>query len=159
MCRATAMADLALNTEGSVGTVTVSLTAAETDALLHRAAAAYGTQINDLLLSALAKAVQPWIGRDDMLVDVEDHRRDDVFNDVDLSRTIGWFTTLYPVHLEAGDGTPGALIKRTKETLRRLHHRGLSFGALRYLSPEAEVRTALEEVPRPQLAVQLSWTA
>jgi non-ribosomal peptide synthase protein (TIGR01720 family) len=130
--------------------VTVSLTAADTDALLHRAGAAYGTQVEDLLLSALAMAVQPWIRSDDMLVDVADHSRKDVFNDVDVSRTIGWFTTVYPVHLLAVDGS-GALIKRTKETLRGLHHRGLSYGVLRYLSPEAEVRKALEDVPRPQL--------
>ena len=66
--------------------MTVSLTAAETEALLHRAAAAYGTHDHDLLLSALVKAAEPWIGRDDMLVDVEDHGRDDVFNDVDISQ-------------------------------------------------------------------------
>ena len=58
-------------------------------------------------------ARQPWTGRDDMVVDLEGHGRDHVFNDVDLSRTIGWFTAVAPVHLRAGDGTPGALIKGT----------------------------------------------
>ena len=144
-------ADPTANTEGTAGTVTVSLTAAETDALFHRAALAYGTRPEDLLLAALMKALQPWTGRDEVVVDLEGHGRDHVFNDVDLSRTIGWFTAVAPVHLRAGDGTPGALIKGTKETLRHRHHHGLSFGALRYLSADADVRAALANRPPAEL--------
>jgi len=149
-------ADTALNTEGSTATVTVSLTAAETDALLNRTASAYGTRVEDLLLSALARALQPWTGRSDVLVDVESVGRESTFNDADLSRTIGWFTAVAPVHLDAGDGAPGAVIKATKEALRHQHHHGLSFGALRYLSSDADVRTALERVPRADLLFKYS---
>ena len=117
---------------------------------------AYGTRVDDLLLSALVRALQPWTGRSDVLVDVESPGRESLFNDVDLSRTIGWFTAVAPVHLEAGDGTPGAVIKATKETLRHLHHHGLSFGALRYLSSDADVRAALERVPRAELLFKYS---
>jgi amino acid adenylation domain-containing protein/non-ribosomal peptide synthase protein (TIGR01720 family) len=136
-------ADDAVNTEGAACTITVGLTAAETDALLLRAATAYGTQINDLLLSALAKALVPWTGRDAVVIDVEGHGREDVFDDVDLSRTVGWFTTMYPVRLEAVDGAPGAIIRRTKEALRQLHHRGLSYGVLRYLTTGVDSASAL----------------
>ncbi len=146
------VADPAMNTEESACTVTVSLTAAETEILLRHAPSAYGTQINDLLLSALVQTLLPWTGRDSVVVDVEGHGREDLFDDVDLSRTIGWFTSIYPVCLRtAPDGSTGGTIKTTKETLRGLHHRGLSFGALQYLSPDPQTREALRALPRPQL--------
>ena len=143
--------DHTLNTEESSCTVAVTLTATETDALLHRVPAISGTRVNDLLLAALARTLIPWTGRDAVLVDVEGHGREDLFDDVDLSRTIGWFTTIYPVCLRQGDGSPGATIAAVKEALRSLHHRGLSFGALRHLSPDADVRASLARVPRAQV--------
>jgi amino acid adenylation domain-containing protein/non-ribosomal peptide synthase protein (TIGR01720 family) len=151
-------ADATLNTEASAGTVTVSLTGPETEVLLHQTAARYGTETKDLLLSALAMALLSWTGRDDVLVDVEGHGREEAFNDVDLSRTIGRFTTIFPVRLQAGDGTPRTLIERTKEALRDLHDHGLSFGALRYLSADPGIRQALDHVPRPQLLFSYQGT-
>ena len=68
-----------------------------------------------------------------------------------ISRTIGCFTTVVPVKLEIGNRSLGDLVQRTTETLRRVHHRGLSFGALRYLSQDSKVRESLEAIPRPQL--------
>ncbi len=144
-------ADLAVNTEASACTISMSLTPGETEALLHRVPAQAGTRINDLLLAAFARTLAPWIGHDAVLVDVEGHGREDLFDDVDLSRTIGWFTSIYPACLPAGDGSPGSAITAVKETLRALPHRGLSFGALRYLSPDADVRRTLERTPRPQV--------
>ena len=144
-------ADPSANTEASAATITVELTAADTDSLLHRSGAAHGTRINDILLSALAGVVASWTGRDDVLVDVEGHGREEVVADADLSRTIGWFTTMFPVHLHAGDRAPGTLVRRTKEALRRLHQHGLSCGVLRYLSSDAGVRAAVRDAPRPQL--------
>jgi amino acid adenylation domain-containing protein/non-ribosomal peptide synthase protein (TIGR01720 family) len=144
-------ADPAANTEQSGCTVTMSLTPSETEALLHRVPAVSGTRINDVLLAALVRAVAPWTGQDSVLVDFEGHGREDLFDDVDVSRTIGWFTSIFPVLLESGDGTPGSAITSVKDTLRTLPHRGLSFGALRYLSPNPDVRRALERVPRPQI--------
>jgi len=144
-------ADLALNTEGTARTVTVSLTEADTDALLHRATAAFGTQVDELLLASLAHALVRWTGRPDVLLDVEDERRPNVFDDVDLSRTIGWFATIYPVRLEVGTRSLGDLVHRTKERLRQVHHRGLSFGALRYMSADPRIREALASGPRAEL--------
>jgi non-ribosomal peptide synthase protein (TIGR01720 family) len=146
--------DLELNTEASTGTVAVSLTAAETATLLDRATAAYSAEVGDLLLASLAQVLVRWTGRDDVLVDVEDHRRPKLFDDVDLSRTIGCFATVVPVKLEIGDRSLADLVQRTTETLRRVHHRGLSFGALRYLSQDSNVRKSLEAVPQPQLRFQ-----
>ena len=143
--------DLDLNTEASKGTVARSPTAAETATLQDRATAAYSAEVGDLLLASLAQVLVRWTGRDDVLVDVEDHRRPTLFDDVDLSRTIGCCATVVPVKLEIGNRSLADLVQRTTEMLRRVHHRGLSFGALRYLSQDGTVRKSLEAVPQPQL--------
>ena len=139
-----------LNTEASARTVTVCLTAPETDALLRRTACGHGAGVDGLLLAALAKTLLPWMGRDDVVVDVERTCREDVPGDVNLSRTIGAFTTTFPCRLETGDGSTASLLSRIQHSLR-VHDGGLSFGVLRYLSPDADVREALDRVPKPQL--------
>src|SRR5262249_40839515 len=91
-----------VNTQGSVRTITVSLDAEQTRALLQDVPGVYRTQVNDVLLSALGRALGDWTGRDRVLVDLEGHGREQVFDDVDLSRTVGWFTSIFPVELVNG---------------------------------------------------------
>jgi len=120
-------------------TVTVRLDAAETGALLRDAPAAYRTRIDELLVSALGRVLAGWTGQDRVLLELEGHGREDIFDDVDLSRTVGWFTTLYPCPVEAAwDAGWGAVLKAVKECLRAVPDRGLGYGALRYLG-EAEL--------------------
>ncbi|MCG3148786.1 MAG: Linear gramicidin synthase subunit D [Verrucomicrobiae bacterium] len=133
-CEGTLPVDFAdgANTEGSVATVEVALPAAETTALLQEAPRAYRTQINDLLLAALARALGRWCGRSEALIDLEGHGREELFADVDLSRTVGWFTTLFPVALRFDTAMDdGAFIKSVKEQLRAIPHRGLGYGLVR----------------------------
>jgi non-ribosomal peptide synthase protein (TIGR01720 family) len=122
--------------------VVVSLSQEETDALLHEVPAAYRTRINDLLVAALARALSAWTGSERVAVDLEGHGREDVFEDLDLTRTVGWFTSLFPVALRVDAGEPAGLLKGIKEQLRALPRRGLGYGVLRYLGP-AEARTRL----------------
>lgn len=112
----------------------VSLSAAETDALLHEAPEAYNTQINDLLLTALAQTLAPWTQSDSLYINLEGHGREELFADVDLSRTVGWFTTIFPVWLTPEQDGPGAAIKSVKEQLRQVPRRGIGYGILRYLA-------------------------
>jgi amino acid adenylation domain-containing protein/non-ribosomal peptide synthase protein (TIGR01720 family) len=122
------------NTVGSARTMSVRLTGPETDALLHSVPAVYRTQINDVLLSAVGHAVARWTGHDRVLVGLEGHGREDLLDGVDTSRTVGWFTAEYPVALTVPAGTAwGDLLKSVKEQLRAVPHRGVSYGALRYL--------------------------
>ncbi|WP_347556843.1 non-ribosomal peptide synthase/polyketide synthase [Robbsia sp. KACC 23696] len=111
--------------------------------LLQDVPAAYRTQINDVLLTALGRALCTWTGRDAIRIDVEGHGREDLFDDVDLSRTVGWFTSLYPVKLDTS-GEPGAALKRVKESLRSVPRRGIGFGLLRYLG-DAQTQSALQD--------------
>ena len=123
------------NTIVDTATVSVALSEAETVALLQEVPTAYRTQINDVLLTALLQTFAQWTGQRSLLVDLEGHGREDLFDNVDLSRTVGWFTTLFPVWLEiAESGTPGDMLKAVKERLRQIPNRGIGYGILRYLS-------------------------
>ena len=136
------------NTTATARTLTAWLSPAETRALLNEVPAAYHTEINDVLLCALALAFQAWTGQRALLVDLEGHGREDIAPDLDLSRTVGWFTTLYPVRLELpGVPGPGPALTAVKEQLRHVPQRGLGYGLLRHLHPDAALATRLQALP------------
>jgi amino acid adenylation domain-containing protein/non-ribosomal peptide synthase protein (TIGR01720 family) len=129
------------NTVASARALGMTLEAGETRALLHEVPAAYRTQINDLLLAALTRALTSWTGGRAAVIDLEGHGREDLCEGADLSRTVGWFTSIFPVRLELpGDEGPGALLKTVKEQLRRIPGRGAGYGVL---------RAAAGQAPRP----------
>ncbi|HEY4748689.1 MAG TPA: condensation domain-containing protein, partial [Steroidobacteraceae bacterium] len=156
--------DGSCGTHGDSETLTVALSVPETQALLTAVPQAYRSRINDALLAALSLAVADWRGArgeagTSVLVDLEGHGREDLFPGVDLSRTVGWFTTMYPVRLDAGplDGAEvaaggpaaGAALRRIKEQLRAVPHNGISWGLLRHLNPESAGQ--LQALPRPEI--------
>ncbi|GLZ77527.1 hypothetical protein Afil01_23340 [Actinorhabdospora filicis] len=95
------------NTEGSTEQHVAFLDATATAALKSR--------MNEALVTALASAVRDWTGRDDVRLDLEGHGREDLFDDVDLSRTIGWFTAVRPIELRVpGDLADAAAVVRAK---------------------------------------------
>ncbi|MEL6765038.1 MAG: condensation domain-containing protein, partial [Cyanobacteria bacterium J06607_6] len=121
-------------------TVTVSLSEVDTQRLLQEVPSVYQSQINDLLLTALVLALEPWTGARRLRLELEGHGREDLPSElatVNLSRTIGWFTTLFPVALDLTEAlTLGAALKQVKETLRAFPNRGLGYGVLRHLASE-----------------------
>ena len=121
------------------------LDAGLTRQLLQQAPAAYRTQVNDLLLTALARTVSGWSGQPGTLVELEGHGREDLFDDIDLTRTVGWFTSLFAVNLTAADDL-GASIKAIKEQLRSVPDKGLGYGVLRHLAAP-QVRAELADLP------------
>ena len=136
------------NTVAWARTVSVSLSTAETRALLQEVPKAYQLQINDVLLTALAQTLARWTGERTLLLDLEGHGREEGVDGVDLSRTVGWFTTLFPVFLQLEHTyTPAAALKSVKEQLRRIPRRGFGYGVLRYLSQDTEVIEALRSLP------------
>ena len=128
--------------------LSVALSAAATAALLTRVPAAFHAGIDDLLLTALAIAIGE--GRaGPLLIDLEGHGRDS--ERFDLSRTVGWFTSLFPVRLDLGGvhrGDLGGAVKRVKEQLRVVPGKGLGFGLLRYLNAETAPRLAARATPQ-----------
>ena len=140
----------AVDLAGRARVATASLERVETRALLQDVPGTYRTQVNDVLLAALARALCTWTGEHTARVDLEGHGREELFEDVDLSRTVGWFTSIYPVTLDlAGAPGPGETLKRVKETLRAVPGRGLGYGVLRYLSPWWQ---ELAAEPAPEVA-------
>src|SRR6185295_10843687 len=126
------------NNRESLGTVTVVLGREQTQALVQEVPQVYHTQINDVLLTALGQALGKWSGEEKVLVDLEGHGREDIFDGVDLSRTVGWFTTMYPVALDLpGEPDLGHALMAVKEQIRAVPGRGLGYGALRYLTGTA----------------------
>jgi amino acid adenylation domain-containing protein/non-ribosomal peptide synthase protein (TIGR01720 family) len=121
--------------------ISISLTVQETDDLLHHVPKAYNTQINDVLLAALGSAVGDWMGKASVLIDLEGHGREALFDDVDLSRTVGWFTSLFPVRLHCHNSDPGELLNTIKADLRKIQRSGIGYGLLRYLC--SDQRSAL----------------
>jgi amino acid adenylation domain-containing protein/non-ribosomal peptide synthase protein (TIGR01720 family) len=135
------------NTVAEAKIYRVTLSPAETETLLRRALAAYGCQINDLLLAALAGALREWTGADAMTLHLEGHGREGADAGIDLSRSVGWFTALYPVSLDISGVTDSAtLVPVVAEQLATVPRRGLGYGIGRWLSeptrwdvPAAEV--------------------
>ncbi|MFE7033883.1 amino acid adenylation domain-containing protein, partial [Streptomyces sp. NPDC057621] len=137
------------NTYASARSVTVRLTPEDTAALLRTLPETYRTRVNDVLLSALGRVLCAWTGHERVLVDVEGHGREELFADVDTSRTVGWFTTRHPVALAVpSDAGWDAVLKQVKEQLRAVPRHGVGHDALRHLAR----RGALPEAPEAQVS-------
>ncbi|MCC3380887.1 non-ribosomal peptide synthetase, partial [Paenibacillus farraposensis] len=120
-------------------TITIQWTEEETELLLKQANRAYNTETNDLLLTALGLAVQAWSGIGRVLVNLEGHGREPIIPDIDITRTVGWFTSQFPVALEIGSNNDlSGQIKRIKESMRSIPHKGIGFGLLKYGSANLE---------------------
>ncbi|MBY8883645.1 non-ribosomal peptide synthase/polyketide synthase [Streptomyces sp. PTM05] len=131
------------NTMADVRSVTVRLDRERTGDLLRKVPGTYRTRIDDVLLTALGRVLADWTGRRTVAVGLEGHGREDhLFEDVDLSRTVGWFTTLFPVALEVPEGEWGSALKSVKEQLRAVPDRGLGYGVLRHLTRDERLADA-----------------
>ncbi|HKY29366.1 MAG TPA: FkbM family methyltransferase, partial [Pyrinomonadaceae bacterium] len=139
------------NTEASAETVTVSLSVEDTRALLHDVPAIYRTRINDALLTGLAEAFYSWTGEATLLIDLEGHGREELDENINVTRTVGWFTTIFPVALFATADDPGANLKRTKEQLRSIPRQGIGYGLLRYLNRDHSVAERIRSIPRAEV--------
>src|SRR5436190_7420305 len=141
------------NLEGRARIIEMSLEPAETRALLREVPKAYHTEINDALLTALLRAYTHWSGERSLLIELEGHGREEIFEGVDLSRTLGWFTSAFPVVLaETSENlTPGETLKSVKEHLRKIPNRGMNYGLLRYSTDEPEVEKKLRSLPQPAI--------
>jgi non-ribosomal peptide synthase protein (TIGR01720 family) len=142
-----------VNREASVRIVVERLGEEETRALLRDVPKAWRTQVSDALLTALTQAFSAWTGAPRLLVDLEGHGRESLFDDVDLSRTMGWFTALYPVLLDlSGARDDTAALQRVKEQLRAVPGGGIGYGLLRHCAADPAVTAALLDLPQAQVS-------
>ncbi|GAA2398793.1 hypothetical protein GCM10010420_26300 [Streptomyces glaucosporus] len=168
--RAVRLGDRPLDSErdvhGSAGRLRVELPAEQTAAILTRVPEALHAEVNEVLLTGLALALadrgrREADGGSRVLVELEGHGREEIADaagPVDLSRTVGWFTSVFPVGLEMGDvdwtevwnggRSCGTALREVKETLRSLPDHGFGHGLLRHLNPQTATVLARRPVPQ-----------
>ena len=112
-----------------------------------------------MLLTALVQSVRRLDGGGALLLDLEGHGREEFFAEVDLSRTVGWFTSLFPVLLELGGGAAGGGAQGGQGAAAPIPNKGIGYGVLRYMYPEAEVRAVLQALPAAGDELQLPGAA
>ncbi|MEW6737924.1 MAG: condensation domain-containing protein, partial [Acidobacteriota bacterium] len=142
-----------INTVKSTATVSISLNEKDTQALLREVPSAYHTEINEVLITALVETIWEWSGSRRLFMELEGHGREDIFEEVDLSCTIGWFTTIFPVYIDLSKTykTTDAL-KSVKEQLRKIPNRGLSYGVLHYLKRDPRFEKLLINRPTTEIS-------
>ncbi len=140
-----------VNSVPSTRSVELLLDAETTATLLTHVPHVYNTQINDILLTALAQTLNEWSGGESLLVEMAGHGREDIFDDVNLSRTVGWLSSRYPLQLDLhGVSDHGEAIKSVKEQIRRIPNRGIGYGILRYLTG-GDISRQLRALRQPQV--------
>lgn len=140
------------NTVASLDTISSELDEQYTQSLLKDVSKAYNTKINDILLTALSLAYENWSKENKLLINLEGHGREDLFETADLSRTVGWFTSIFPVVLKLTDKeNTGSTIKSIKENLRQIPDNGIGFGVLKYLNKDKGTHDEFNSLPKPEI--------
>jgi amino acid adenylation domain-containing protein/non-ribosomal peptide synthase protein (TIGR01720 family) len=131
--------------------ITVGLSAEQTEKLV-RHARSHNALPHEILLSALLQAIGNWSGTARTLVDVESNGRMLRLPELDVTRTVGWFTAIYPVLLHASSlEAPKECLQQVQRQLREVPGSGMGYGLLRYLCSDAEVRERLSCLPEAQV--------
>ncbi len=142
------------NLDGTEQAVDRILSQEDSLALLKKAQEADGAGIEAILLTALAQTCQRWAGQAALLVELERHGRVPLFDDIDLTRTVGFFNNRAPILLDIGQAqTPVESLGLVASQLRQVPNQGLGYGLLRYLSNDNKIVSALESLPQPEIKV------
>ncbi|MCZ4248856.1 amino acid adenylation domain-containing protein [Bacillus amyloliquefaciens] len=130
-------------------TVSFTLSEEETSVLLQQVNRAYHTDTQDILLTAAALALRDWTGGGRLRIAMEGHGREPIMPDLDISRTVGWFTSMYPVliDLNTAGSELGTAVKTVKDTLGRIPDKGIGYGILKYMTPPEQKTIRFGQAP------------
>ncbi|MEC1867265.1 non-ribosomal peptide synthetase [Bacillus paralicheniformis] len=130
-------------------TESFTLSEEDTHVLIHKVNNAYNTDTQDILLTAASLALCDWMGERKLRIAMEGHGRDHTLPELDISRTVGWFTTIYPVliDLHAAEGELGLAVKTVKDTLGRIPDKGMGYGILKYLTSSENKTIQFSKAP------------
>lgn len=132
--------------------VKVFLEKETTEAILSQVSRLNHTQINELVLCGLLRTYQSWTGKNELWIELEGHGRETLFEEVDISRTIGWFTTRFPLLFSCDPSlSPLEMLQVVKGTLRQIPHGGIGYGILRYLNQQRKIKEKFNHLPQPEL--------
>lgn len=126
--------DLGEDNVDSSCTIAVQLDENLTEKLLTKSNLPYNTESRDLLVTSLLRIIKEFTGNEDIIIEIEGHGRDEIYESVDVSRTVGWFTSIYPFYIKLARDDLAGQIKEIKEEIRKIPNRGIGFGILKYLS-------------------------
>lgn len=130
--------------------LTASLSESETRALLSEVSQVYRTEVNEFLLAALAIGIKNWTHQSIVRIELEGHGREELFETLDVTETVGWFTSLYPLILDISSSSDnGEVLKSVKEQYRTLPRHGIGYGLLKELQEDSELR-ALDDIDESQ---------
>ena len=116
--------------------VTFQLNKEFTNILQTKAHSVFNTEINDILLTSLGLAIKDVLKVDRTVINMEGHGREEFIDGIDITRTIGWFTSLFPFILDVTDGSDLKNLIKVKESLRNIPNKGIGYGMLKYLKKE-----------------------
>ncbi|WP_410586699.1 amino acid adenylation domain-containing protein [Amycolatopsis sp. lyj-23] len=136
-----------VNTRAQLAAVTRELDEDTTRLLLREVPAAYRARIDEVLLTAVGCAIVGWAGEPSVLVDLEGHGREDFGAALDVSRTVGWFTSVYPVLLAPDPHDTAAALRHVKQRLRETPEGGLGHGLIRHLRTGDPAAARLADLP------------
>lgn len=137
-----------VNAESSAESLRTELDEPQTSALLSSSSASLAASVDEMLAAALGQALAPWAGAERIAVDLERHGREAIAPEMDVSRTVGWFTALFPLALPtSADLDLVERVRRIKPLLRGVRRGGLGYGVLRYVGQDAELASR----PRPSI--------
>ncbi|MEC0952365.1 amino acid adenylation domain-containing protein, partial [Bacillus velezensis] len=130
-------------------TVSFTLSEEETSVLLQQVNRAYHTDTQDILLTAAALALRDWTGGGRLRIAMEGHGREPIMPELDISRTVGWFTSMYPVliDLNTAGSELGTAVKTVKDTLGRIPEKGIGYGILKYMTPPEQKTIRFRQAP------------
>ncbi|MGG3523811.1 amino acid adenylation domain-containing protein [Bacillus pseudomycoides] len=132
--------DVQVSGEGTISdlnTVSVKFSKQETEMSLRAINKAFKANVNELLLTSLGLALKKWCGQSDFVIDLESHGREEIFTDINMARTVGWFTSIYPFHLDMSHSNNMSYqMKAIKESIRKVPEQGIGFGVLKYMRNE-----------------------
>jgi len=141
------------NVVSAVENITKGLTGEETRVLLTEATHAYYAQVDELLIAALAETIKRWAGNREIMIDVEWHGREELHGDMDLTRTLGWFTTIFPVKIDLTNARfLSETVKLVKEEFRNIPNKGIGFGLLKYLRDDRELKQRVRKIEQGEVA-------
>ncbi len=145
------MSEDGLDDEAYAETVIIRLTPDQTRNLLRRVPPVYRTQINDILLAGLALTFKRYSHIEPLLLYLEGHGREELWKDVHVGRTVGWFTSLFPVNLQLTTDSLGEAIISVRDQLRQIPNRGLGYGVLNYLVGDSAITPEQSRCCQPEL--------
>lgn len=139
------------NVEGAVERLRIDLDEGSTSLLYDPSRRPFGASVYEMLLASLAIALRQWCGRATTRVDLEGHGREAVFADLDVSRTVGWFTTVFPFALSAASDDVFEVLGDVQKTFTALPAGGIGYGVLREHASDDGVRRSLRDAPYSEL--------